>query len=96
MAKLNYKFYSQNSTRYALLIRAKIKELINFYEIEFTSVMQSELQTWIDNYPNSNSFELKYAYRIEREGPIIRVWRCFPDGKEPVLFARIWKEASNE
>lgn len=97
MPKLTYrKLRSGGTGRYDLMIDAKVKELIDYYQIDSPFILIDELQRYIDSHPKKNAFHFWNAYRLKLEGRNVQIWRHFADlHKDPILIYEIGEEVTN-
>lgn len=98
MAKLKYtKIRSGGTGRYDLMIDAKVKELIDYYEISSLLIFQREIKQFIESYPKTNAFHFCNAYRVKIEKGILQIWRQFSgSNKDPILIYEIREEVSHD
>lgn len=97
MPKLKYKrVLKSDSSKFALMVSAKIKELIDFYEISSLFIFQKEFNKWINAVPQKNAYSISNAFRLKIDNCEGKIWKHnMGSDKEPVLFYEIWEEVSN-
>lgn len=97
MAKLNYtKLRSGGTGRYDLLVDAKVKELIDFYELSMLLTFVVEWEEWRAGIKNKNAFPFYQAYRLNVTQGKVEICRHFSGSdKDPILIYEIREEVSN-
>lgn len=98
MAKLQYKQLRKGGFgRYDLLVSAKVKELIDYYEISSLFVFQKEFNEFLKGQPKKNGNHITLCYKIKVENSLGQIWRHFSGSdKDPILIYEITeKEATN-
>jgi hypothetical protein len=97
MSKLTYKKLRSGGTgRYDLLVDAKIKELIDFYEISLLLTFVVEWEEWRAGIPQKNAFPFYHAYRLNVTEALVQIWRHFADlHKDPILIYEVREEADH-
>lgn len=96
MAKLSYtKLRSGGKGRYDLMVDAKVKELIDFYEISMLLTFITEWEEWRAGIAQKNAFSFQNAYRLKVENGVCQIWRHFADLHiDPILIYEIREVAS--
>jgi hypothetical protein len=96
MAKLSYtKLNSPSRGRYDLMVDAKVKELIDWYEISMLLTFAAEWEEWAVGISDTNAFSFRNAYRFKIENGVGQIWRQFSGSdKDPILVYEI-KEVGN-
>ena len=96
MAKLTYtKLQSPSRGRYDLMVDAKVKELIDWYEISMLLTFAAEWEEWKAGIPDTNAFSFANAFRFNIKNGVGQICRHFSGSdKDPVLVYEI-KEVSN-
>lgn len=99
MAKLKFKKLANDGRgRFSLLVGAKIKELIDWYQISQIEVFQKEFNEWIQSIPKKNAYSLQNTYRLKEFwlDNKVQIWK-HPMGSDtdPVLVYEICEEVSD-
>lgn len=87
MVKLKFtKHINDSSSKFDLMIAAKVKELIYFFAIDHLAVFEKEMNDFIISFPKKNAYSLDNAYKVKSIGNRVEIWKHFAGSdKEPVL-----------
>lgn len=91
MGKLSYtKLNSPSRGRYDLMVDAKVKELIDWYEISMLLTFAAEWEEWKAGIKDSNAFSFANAYRFQIKNGVGQIWRHFSGSdKDSILVYEI-------
>jgi hypothetical protein len=96
MPKLIFKQNFQDSSRFGLLVAAKVKEMIEYYEVSSLLLFQKEFNEWIISIPRKNAYSIDNAFRLKVENSKATISKHFMGSeKEPKVFFEIWEEVNH-
>jgi len=97
MSKLTYtKLINHGSGRFNLMIDAKVKELIDYYQISSLFTFQHEWESWINTIPLRNTYSITNAFKLKINNGVGKIWKHYTGSdKDPVLIYEIREEATN-
>lgn len=97
MSSLLFKKHKSDSSRFGLMVSAKVKELIEYYGTPSLLIFQKEFNEWITSIPRKNAYSIDNKYRLKVTEGKGQIWMHFMGSdKEPVLAYEICEEVCNE
>ncbi len=97
MAKLQWKrLRLLSKSKFDLLVSAKVRELIEYYQVSSMFIFKREFDTWLKSVPKRNAYSLDNAYGLKITEGKGEIWKNFAGSdKDPVLVYEIWEEVEN-
>lgn len=97
MPNLLFKKHKSDSSKFGLMVSAKVRELIEYYDTPSLLIFQKEFNEWINSIPKKNAFSIDNKYRFKVSKGTGQIWIHFMGSdKDPVLAFEIEEEVPNE
>lgn len=97
MTKLQFKKHFEDGSKFGLMVSAKVRELIEYYNVPSLFVFQKEFNEWINSIPRRNAYSIDNAFRLKINNSKATISKHFMGSdKDPKVYFEIREEATND